>query len=526
MADAPKNKGPYAWASLIGLIITGVVVIIFVWGNPEKKDDGKPLVQMRPKNVMQKYANALEVAMKFFDVQKAGKLVNTNISWRGDSALKDGSQAGLDLSKGMYDAGDHIKSSYPMAFTATMLSWAILEYGDHMDMVKQLEPARDSLKWITDYLINAHPSPNKLYFQVGDPEVDHRCWEKPETMDDNRPLLYINESKPGSDVAGEASAALASASIVYKKIDPKYSGELLTHAQQLHTFATTYNDSYITSFPKMQNYYNSSGFKDEILWSSIWLFHATHNKSYLTFVQALSDDNDYMGLGGMTVFSLDDKSCAAQLLVARLSFFDTGTVKASDKIGQDFRIYTDVSVCGMLPGAPLQLYEMTKGGLIWEDNKNALEYPVAQAFLTLLYSDYMLSSNMKKLNCDGKYFTPADLRKFAISQVNFVLGQNEKRMSYLVGYGTKYPQFVHHRGASIPADETPSCKKGFEWLNSTKPNPNIATGAMVGGPNLDGEFSDMRKNLEQLEPFTYNSALLVGLLSGLVSTSTVNNTFI
>lgn len=92
--------------------------------------------------------------------------MNNRIAWRGDSGLKDGSEADLDLSKGMYDAGDHMKFGFPMAFTATMLSWAILEYGEQMNAVKQLEHARDSLRWITDFLINAHPSPNVLYIQV------------------------------------------------------------------------------------------------------------------------------------------------------------------------------------------------------------------------------------------------------------------------------------------------------------------------------------------------------------------------
>lgn len=93
-------------------------------------------------------------------------MVDNKISWRGDSALKDGSQAKLDLTKGMYDAGDHMKFGFPLAFTGTVLSWAILEYGGHMDKVGQLQPAQDSLKWITDFLINAHPSENVLYVQV------------------------------------------------------------------------------------------------------------------------------------------------------------------------------------------------------------------------------------------------------------------------------------------------------------------------------------------------------------------------
>lgn len=80
--------------------------------------------------------------------------------------MNDGKDAGLDLSKGMYDAGDHMKFGFPMAFTATVLAWSILEYGDQMAAAKQLDPALDSLKWITDFLINAHPSDNVLYIQV------------------------------------------------------------------------------------------------------------------------------------------------------------------------------------------------------------------------------------------------------------------------------------------------------------------------------------------------------------------------
>ena len=104
--------------------------------------------------------------MQFFDIQKSGKLVDNKTSWRGDSGFKDGSEAKLDLFKGMYDDGDHMKFGFPLAFTATVLSWAILEYGDQMEAVNQLEPAQESLKWITDYLINAHPSENVLFIQV------------------------------------------------------------------------------------------------------------------------------------------------------------------------------------------------------------------------------------------------------------------------------------------------------------------------------------------------------------------------
>jgi hypothetical protein len=105
-------------------------------------------------------------------------------------------------------------------------------------------------------------------------------------------------------------------------------------------------------------------------------------------------------------------------------------------------------------------------------------------------------------------------------QADYVLGENPMKLSYLVGYGDSYPQRVHHRGASIPADVDTGCG-GQEWLHSTEPNPNVATGALVGGPFKNDSFVDERENVLQNEATTYNSALVVGLLSGLLTTSSV-----
>jgi endoglucanase len=72
----------------------------------------------------------------------------------------------VDLSGGVYDAGDSLKFGFPMAFTATILSWSVLEYGPAMEKAGQLASAQASIRWITDYLIKAHPTANELYFQV------------------------------------------------------------------------------------------------------------------------------------------------------------------------------------------------------------------------------------------------------------------------------------------------------------------------------------------------------------------------
>ncbi|XP_073127993.1 endoglucanase 2-like [Henckelia pumila] len=475
-------------------------------------------------HVVDKYGQALAVAMQFFDAQKSGKLVDNKIDWRGDSALKDGSEVNLDLSKGMYDAGDLIKFGFPMAFTATMLSWAILEYGDNMKRINELEHAQDSLHWITDYLIAAHPSPNVLYIQVGDPELDHRCWQRPETMTEKRPVTQINTSHPGSDIAAETAAAMASASLVFRPVDSAYSALLLKHAKQLFTFADSYRGCYSTSIPQVQEYYNSSGYGDELLWAASWLYHATGEEFYLRYVAV--EGSFYAGWGVPTWFCWDNKLAGTQVLLSRVNFFGSRNIQGTENIAlQLYRKSAEAVICGLLPNSSSATTSRTKGGLIWVSEWNVLQYSVASAFFALVYSDYMLTSGTRSLYCDGDLYDPKDLHDFAVTQVDYILGNNPMKTSYLVGYGENFPRYVHHRGASIPKDDESSCSDGFKWLNTTSPNPNVVIGALVGGPFLNDTYDDSRNNTMQCEPTTYNGALLVSLLSGLIASSSVVHSF-
>ncbi|KAM1365225.1 hypothetical protein ACFX13_044254 [Malus domestica] len=104
----------------------------------------------------------LKLAVQFFDVQKSGHLVDNKISWRGESGLKNGINAKLDLSKGMYDVGDHMKFGFPMAYTATVLSWAILEYGDQMDALRSAVVMVDEVVDRTKEMVEAMGFGNRI----------------------------------------------------------------------------------------------------------------------------------------------------------------------------------------------------------------------------------------------------------------------------------------------------------------------------------------------------------------------------
>jgi hypothetical protein len=100
-------------------------------------------------------------------------------------------------------------------------------------------------------------------------------------------------------------------------------------------------------------------------------------------------------------------------------------------------------------------------------------------------------------------------------QVDYILGDNPKGMSYMVGFSSKYPRRIHHRGSSIPSIKAlprkVTCNEGFSsWFPTSNPNPNTHVGAIVGGPDGNDQFSDNREDSTHSEPATYINAAFVG----------------
>jgi len=63
------------------------------------------------------YGHVMKLSLLFYEAQRSGKLPKDNrVDWRGDSAMEDGKDVGVDLTGGWYDAGDHVKFNFPMAW--------------------------------------------------------------------------------------------------------------------------------------------------------------------------------------------------------------------------------------------------------------------------------------------------------------------------------------------------------------------------------------------------------------------------
>ncbi|XP_077237403.1 endoglucanase 14-like [Tasmannia lanceolata] len=455
------------------------------------------------------YSDALTKSIMYFEAQRSGKLPsNQRVQWRGDSALGDGKDSGVNLVGGYYDAGDDVKFGFPMAFSLTLLSWGAEDFGRQLLAKNELSNLKDAIKWGTDYLMNAHPEPDVLYGEVGDGNSDHACWQRPEDMSTPRTSFRIDDTKPGSDLAGETAAAMAAAFLVFNGSDNNYAATLITHAKQLFDFARNHVGKYTDSITAAKNFYSSSGYDDELLWAAAWLYRTTGDQMYLDYLAKAGN------IGGTRLeFSWDDKFVGVQTLVAKMVL--EGKVK-NDGVWGQYKSNAEQFICSCIQKGNSNVRKSPGGLLWWRDFAN-LQYVGASLLVASLYSDY-LSAAHATLQCPGGTVQPSELISFAQSQVEYILGTNPKRMSYMVGFGANYPLQVHHRAASIVSikkDPTPvTCKGGFDiWFNRNAPNPNVLVGAIVGGPDSNDAYTDSRSNFNQAETATTTNAPFVGVLA-------------
>ncbi|KAL5561414.1 hypothetical protein UlMin_031161 [Ulmus minor] len=455
------------------------------------------------------YRDALAKCIIYFEGQRSGKLPpNQRVTWRRDSGLSDGSAINVDLVGGYYDAGDNVKFGFPMAFTTTMLSWSVIEFGGMMK--GELPNAKEAIRWATDYLLKATAHPDTIYVQVGDANKDHSCWERPEDMDTPRSVFKIDTNNPGSDVAAETAAALASASIVFRRSDPTYSKLLVRRAMRVFEFADKYRGPYSNGLRKYvcPFYCSYSGYQDELLWGAAWLHKATKNPSYLNYIQV---NGQTLGASEYdNTFGWDNKHVGARILLSKA--FLVQKVQSL----HDYKGHADNFICSLIPGAPSSSTQYTPGGLLFKMSDGNMQYVTSTSFLLVTYAKY-LTSAQKVVSCGGVTVTPKRLRSLAKKQVDYLLGDNPLKMSYMVGYGPRYPQRIHHRGSSLPSvsghPAKIQCSAGFSFMKTQSPNPNVLVGAIVGGPDLRDRFPDDRSDYEQSEPTTYMNAPLVGTLT-------------
>ena len=246
------------------------------------------------------YTMLRDALVKYFGVARSG---NSESWFHPASHTLDGSLAGVDMTGGWYDCGDHLKESQTISYTLSQLALAAAAYEDrdvdhyafNQNEIQTTDGIGDLLreaKFGAEYVLKAYDAAkgviSAMPVSVGHPN-DHLWWGRPEYQDktiearggaknrilrsDDNPL---DEGELKSNVSGKFAAGLAIVSKIYAPFDSAFAQKCLKVAKELYEYGKRVKDGAGTPF-----YVKGGNFHDELSFAAISLFYATADKTYL-----------------------------------------------------------------------------------------------------------------------------------------------------------------------------------------------------------------------------------------------------
>ncbi|MBA0765756.1 hypothetical protein Gotri_014908, partial [Gossypium trilobum] len=166
-------------------------------------------------------------------------------------------------------------------------------------------------------------------------------------------------------------------------------------------------------------YCDVNGYQDELLWGAAWLHKASRKRVYREYIVK----NEVVLRAGDTIneFGWDNKHAGINVLISK------EVLMGKADYFESFKQNADGFICSLLPG---------------------ISHPQVQ--YSPAYSNYLSHAN-KVVPCGESSASPALLKHLAKHQVDYILGDNPLGMSYMVGYGARFPRRIHHRGSSLPS---------------------------------------------------------------------------
>lgn len=482
------------------------------------------------------YAEALQKTLYFLEAQQSGKRSpNNRVAWRGDACLTDGSDIGKNLSGGWYDAGDHWTANLTMAFTAMTIAWSAIEEPEGWVSTGQMDELLESLIHVNRYFVACVLNPecadpaHELEVAIGcggrdgvpEPAV-HAMWAAAEVahLMTRRPTFRLNQRVPGGDIPAAMAAAMAASSMVirqhgalltkktgYTGFDAtQFADLLLARAGQLVLFADANAGPVITDkIPKAEQEairvgrrqalrsdgqiveigYRADPF-DKIMTAAGFLQRAHLAKDPKTGTTWLDLALKHYEGGYKAEWGNDwwkDYSAGG--------FGKLGAFNLMRLLPQDARFHGELQYYCLR----FTQYRATPAGLRlreWDAHEyGSLRHANNAATIALHYSRHVEQSPALPGNPSWRGdLTTALLRavfeREAVRQIDYALGANPYGRSYLVGFGNRPFNDVHHRGAFgawagfdhvIPgkADDRGTCR-------------HILYGALVAGPDHNDVF--------------------------------------
>lgn len=405
------------------------------------------------------YAKLLQYSLYFYDANMCGSDVGekSGLSWRDDCHTDD------EVQGGFHDAGDHAMFGLPQGFTASVLGWSYYEFKDAYDSTGQTE----HLKLIMDHFCDFFKRSTKLsgssvsnfLYQKGDGNEDHAYWGSPEQQGGGRKMFWTSNS--ASDIAADYAAALA---LNYINFGNK---EDLTYAEALYNFSTQYNRCE-SNGPTGFYYATGCSPTDEQANAAGWLYIATKNDKYKN--DCASKQTQYLGWCD----GWDNRGLGAACVYSHITG-DWSKVK---------------SFIGGYTG-----------------NSNYLcmdDWGSARLNCSMQMSALVVSKNAN-----------AGYENWAKGQMDYILGNNQFNTCFVTGFASNSAKNTHHRAAS--GYQGYEGQYGFSTGTKTyhPTNGKVLIGALTGGPNKAGQYSDVIDDYQCNEVACDYNAGLVGAAAGL-----------
>ena len=371
------------------------------------------------------------------------------------SAATDKRPAGMVISSpgGWYDAGDYnIYIVNSGISTSTLLS-LYEDFPAYMQSVKLNIPESGNnipdilnevlwnLRWM---LTMQDPNDGGVYHKL-----TNAVFDKFEMPDKAIAPRYVVQK--GTAASLDFAAVMAQASRILRKFPKELPGladSCLNGAYKAWDWAiknpgVAYNQDVMNKKfgpPITTGAYGDRNFTDEFIWAASELFVSTKNPQFLKNINLLPDNTMPIPSWGQV------KLLGYYALIKNSNLFGENSPKELPEIKKRLLALADSLVKGADKTAYQTVMDKSSRNFNWGSNSVAANVGVA------LIQAYKLSNNPKYL-------------RYALDNLDYILGRNGTGYSFVTGYGSKTPMHPHHR---------PSVSDGV-----VDPIP----GLLVGGPN-------------------------------------------
>ncbi|WP_213451403.1 glycoside hydrolase family 9 protein [Rhizomonospora bruguierae] len=357
-----------------------------------------------------------------------------------------------DVSQGWYDAGDYGKYVNAGAVAVSRLAWTYQlfpgEFKDrHLNIPESgngVPDILDEMKWELDFILKMQDRTSGGFYHMVQPTGN----AAPDMDTTQRIIEDVNGSRTNvrpTDDTASAAAALAETSISFKKFNPTYANTLLAAARRGWDYLVANPDG-VASVPGP---YGIDDDRAARLWAAAALYRATGDKQYNQYfldnyrnfasVWDGSRDNPE-GVGNMAQSAFLDYLKAARPDATAWAWFAT-----------KFKAWRE-PVLARAEQGPWR-NTLQDNDYYWGSNGVALSTMRVLAIGSVVLGQHNLISDIRVIRAVG-------------SAMNYILGINPLRLSYVSGHG---------------ADSITTI---FSTAWSNAGHPGIPKGYLPGGPNI------------------------------------------